>query len=182
MYTKLLGLSGSLRKGSHNTALLRFAATVLPDHAELELYDYREVPLYDEDLDGAEPPGAVIHLRQAIQGADGLVIATPEYNHGIPGVLKNAIDWASRPAFESSLTKKPVAVLTASKSPVGGARAQSVLRQVLGGTLSPIFPHVEMLIGTVHEQFDALGNLEDAKTRQRLQSYLARFVEWIQKQ
>jgi chromate reductase len=182
MNTKLLGFSGSLRKGSHNTALLRVAATVLPDHAELELYDYREVPLYDEDLDGVHPPEAVIRMRQAINHADGLVIATPEYNHGIPGVLKNAIDWASRPAFKSSLTHKPVAVLTASKSPVGGARGQAALRQVLGGTLSPIFPHVEMLIGTVHEQFDALGNLEDAKTKQRLQSYLAQFVEWIRKQ
>ena len=180
MKIKLLGLSGSFRKGSYNTALLHAVAGALPSRAGLIIHDYTDVPLYNQDLDSAQPPAGVERLRQAIHDADGLLIATPEYNHGIPGTLKNAIDWASRPAFQSSLTGKPVAVLSASMSPVGGARVQSVLRQVLGGTISPLFPHIEMLIAAVHKQFDANGVLVNEKTGQRLEKFVGEYVQWIE--
>jgi chromate reductase len=130
---RILGISGSLRRGSHNTSLLRAAATLLPPGVLLEVYDgLRDLPPYDpdHDLEPAEP--AVAGLREAIAAADGVLIATPEYNGSIPGVLKNALDWASRPFPESALKGKPVAVIGASTGLFGAAWAQADVRKVLG--------------------------------------------------
>ena len=130
---RILGISGSLRRGSHNTSLLRAAATLLPPGVELEVYDgLRDLPPYDpdHDLEPAEP--AVARLRDAIAAVDGVLIATPEYNGSIPGLLKNALDWASRPFPDSSLKGKPVAVIGASTGLFGAAWAQADVRKVLG--------------------------------------------------
>jgi chromate reductase, NAD(P)H dehydrogenase (quinone) len=130
---RVLGLSGSLRRESHNGALLRTAAERLPAGVELVLYErLGEIPPYDEDLEALALPEAARQLREAIRGADAVLIATPEYNHSVPGQLKNALDWASRPAGESALSGKPVATIGASTGMFGAVWAQAELRKVLG--------------------------------------------------
>ena len=128
---RLLGLSGSLRRQSYSTAILRGLGHALGGQAELSLYPLDLVPLYDQDLDTAEPPAAVAALREAIGLADGLIIATPEYNHGLPGMLKNALDWASRPYGRSTMTGKTAYTITSSPGGVGGARAHAQLNETL---------------------------------------------------
>jgi chromate reductase, NAD(P)H dehydrogenase (quinone) len=130
---KVLGISGSLRRDSYNHALLRAAAERLPAGAELVEFEHlREVPPYDSDLEAEETPEAVAELRRAMREADAVLIATPEYNHSIPGALKNALDWASRPAGQSALTGKPAAVIGASTGMFGAVWAQAETRKVLG--------------------------------------------------
>jgi chromate reductase len=130
---KVLGISGSLRRDSHNDALLRAAAERLPAGAELALYDrLGEIPPYDEDVELDGVPETVQELREAIRSADAVLIATPEYNHSIPGQLKNALDWASRPAGQSALNGKPATVVGASTGMFGAVWAQAELRKVLG--------------------------------------------------
>ena len=149
---RLLGLPGSLRRASHSTAVLRTLAERCPPDVVIDLHDLRAVPLYDQDLDGEATPEPVRALKEAIAAADGLVIVSPEYNHGIPGVLKNALDWASRPAFRSPLVGKPVLIATASPAFTGGVRAQAQLRETLASTLSLVVPAPEIVIGGVHEK------------------------------
>jgi chromate reductase len=130
---RVLGISGSLRRDSLNSALLRVAAERLPAGAELiEFEGLREIPPYDSDVEEAGPPLAVRRLRQAMREADAVLIATPEYNHSIPGVLKNALDWASRPAGQSALNGKPAAAIGASTGMFGAVWAQAETRKVLG--------------------------------------------------
>jgi chromate reductase, NAD(P)H dehydrogenase (quinone) len=130
---KVLGISGSLRRDSYNHALLREAAERLPAGAEMvEFERLREIPPYDADLEAEATPGAVADLRRAMREADAVLVATPEYNHSIPGVLKNALDWASRPAGQSALTGKPAAVIGASTGMFGAVWAQAETRKVLG--------------------------------------------------
>ena len=130
---RVLGITGSLRRDSYNHALLREAAERLPAGAELiEFERLREIPPYDADLEGMETPAAVAELRAAMREADAVLVATPEYNHSIPGVLKNALDWASRPAGQSALTGKPAAVIGASTGMFGAVWAQAETRKVLG--------------------------------------------------
>lgn len=130
---RVLGITGSLRRDSYNHALLREAAERLPAGAELVEFDrLREIPPYDADLEASETPAAVAELRRAMREADAVLVATPEYNHSIPGVLKNALDWASRPAGQSALTGKPAAVIGASTGMFGAVWAQAETRKVLG--------------------------------------------------
>ncbi|MGN6814709.1 MAG: NADPH-dependent FMN reductase [Solirubrobacterales bacterium] len=130
---RVLGISGSLRRDSYNHALLRAAAERLPAAAELVEFEHlREIPPYDSDLEELETPAAVAELREAMREADAVLVATPEYNHSIPGVLKNALDWASRPAGQSALTGKPAAVIGASTGMFGAVWAQAETRKVLG--------------------------------------------------
>lgn len=171
---QILGLSGSLRAASTNTALLRASAELLPDGAHLEIHDYRDVPLFDADL--GEPPG-VERLKAALASADAVLIATPEYNWSVPGVLKNALDWSSRPGFRSPWAGKPVGVIGASPGAVGTARAQAVLRGTLFSLLAQVYPHPEILVGQSGSRFQD-GALVDAATRDFLQAYLAGFVRW----
>jgi len=177
----ILGISGSLRRGSYNTALLRALRERLPPGASLEIRTCGDLPLYDAGREGEERPDAVLRLRRDIEAADAVVFATPEYNHGVPGVLQNAIDWASRPAFASPLAHRPAGILSASTSPVGGARAQAALRLVLASTLTPVFPHVDMLVGSARDKFGPEGELTDPKTAERLERYAAGFVAWAAK-
>lgn len=175
---KILGISGSLRKASFNTGLLRAARDVLGEGIRLEIRGCGDIPLYNQDLDGVIKPAPVEHLFEAIRSCDAFLFAAPEYNHSIPGGLKNAIDWASRPAYASILARKPAAVLSVSKSVVGGARMQSHLHQVLGSTLTPVFPHPEFLVPLADGKFDDTGNLTDPETRARLKQYLDGFTSW----
>lgn len=156
----LLGLSGSLRQGSYSTAVLRALAERLGDGVELRLHDLGEVPLYNQDLDGTEAPAAVVALRAAIAAADGLVIVTPEYNYGLPGMLKNALDWASRPHGAASLAGKPVVTMATSPAFTGGVRALAQLHETLLATQSLLVPRPQTVIGEVHRKFED-GRLVD---------------------
>jgi chromate reductase len=157
---RVLGISGSVRRGSHNLALLRAAAAQLPPNAEFEEWrGLAELPAYDEDLDTASAPMAVAALRQAITSADAVIIATPEYNSSIPGALKNALDWASRPWPENSLRGKPVCVIGASTGLFGAVWAQAELRKVLA-TIGAKVIEQELPVGQAHLAFGEHGHLE----------------------
>ncbi len=171
----ILALSGSLRTGSFNTALLRAAAELAPEGVAITLHDYRDVPLYDGDIETS--PEAVEALKAAIDAADAVLIATPEYNHSIPGVLKNAIDWASRPAFDSVFFGKPTGMVSASPGLVGGARAQQHLKSVLLAMGTPVYASPEVLVGRAGDKFDD-GRLVDESTRKFLAGFLEKFSAW----
>jgi chromate reductase, NAD(P)H dehydrogenase (quinone) len=172
----LTGISGSLRRGSHNTALLRAAREELPEGVELRLYDrLREIPPYDEDEDDDSPPAAVSRLRQELAGADGLLIATPEYNHSVPGQLKNAIDWASRPAAASVLRFLPAAVVGASTGAFGAVWSQAEMRKVLAACGARVVDG-EVALGHAQERFDADGRLIDAEAREQLREVVGLLV------
>lgn len=175
---KILGISGSLRSGSYNTRLLAVASTMVEHAASLEIFDLASVPMYNSDLDGEHKPAAVDALLGAIAGADGILFATPEFNYSVPGVLKNAIDWASRPAFKSVLRGKPTAILSASPSTLGGVRAQVHLRDILAATLTPIYPSPDFLLASAHKAFDQSGMLVDASTRDFLHQFLEGYLDW----
>jgi chromate reductase len=162
----ILAISGSLREKSLNTALLRAAQKHAPDGVSVTLYPgLAEVPSYNGDLDNDQDlPAAVADLRSAITAADGLLIATPEYNYSVPGVLKNAIDWASRPNPGSSLQHKNIAIAGASRGNFGTSRAQMALRQVFVGTHSNVVLRPEALVFGAHQRFDEGGNLTDEVT------------------
>jgi chromate reductase, NAD(P)H dehydrogenase (quinone) len=165
---KVLAISGSLRRDSHNTSLLRAAAELLPEDVELELWDgLKAVPPYDEDDDIETAPAAVADLRDAIAGADAILFATPEYNHSIPGQLKNALDWASRPLATNPLRNKPVAVVGASMGAFGAVWAQAELRKVLGATGARVVD-AEVAAGHAHNRFDEDGRLTDDDLREQL--------------
>jgi len=156
----VLGLVGSLSANSRNRAVLETLVARMPAGAVLTRHDLGAVPPYNADLDGDQPPEPVVALKDAISRADALLFACPEYNYSIPGVLKNAIDWASRPAFRSPLAGKPVALFSVSLAPTGGARAQRELKYVLTGTLSLLIPHKEVVIGNASEKIKE-GRLVD---------------------
>ncbi|NYZ11655.1 NAD(P)H-dependent oxidoreductase [Azospirillum sp. RWY-5-1] len=149
---RLLGISGSLRKGSHCTAVLRTLADRAGELATITLFPLNDVPLYDQDLDTATPPAAVAALKQAIAEADGLIVITPEYNYGISGVLKNALDWASRPAMKSPMVGKPALIASASMAFTGGARAQAQLRETLAATMARPIARPQVVVPAVHEK------------------------------
>ncbi|MEX2211602.1 MAG: NADPH-dependent FMN reductase [Gaiellaceae bacterium] len=164
----ILAISGSLRRGSHNTALLREAMEVAPVGVELELYEGLELlPPYNADHDGQEASREGRRLRAVIEGADGLLIATPEYNGSIPGQLKNAVDWASRPAGAGALWGKPVAVIGATTGSYGAVWAQAELRRTLGIAGARVL-EVELPVARAHERFDEHGRLLDDELRERL--------------
>src|SRR3954454_20514206 len=157
---RVLGISGSLRQDSHNTELLRAAATLLPSGVEFELYDgLRDVPPYDEDEEST-PPAAVVRLRERIAAADAVLFATPEYNGSIPGALKNALDWVSRPMASTPLRGKPVAVVGASTGLFGAVWAQAELRKVLQ-TIGAKVVDRELPLMQAHEQFGEDGRLAE---------------------
>jgi chromate reductase len=177
---RILGLAGSLRRASWNRRLLQSAATLAPPGITMEVYDaLSTVPLFDEDLELAAPggPPGVRALREAIAAADGLVIATPEYNHALPGVLKNALDWLSRE--DPLLADLPVAVLGASSGPWGTRLAQASLRQVLHTCGALVMPTPTLFIANAAERFDAGGTLADDATRAALQRFVGAFAGWI---
>src|SRR3954452_5339052 len=159
---RVLGISGSLRRDSHNTKLLRVAGELAEEHgAEFEVFDgLKAISPYDEDDDARPGPASVARLRRAIAGADAVLFATPEYNSSIPGVLKNAVDWASRPVDTNPLRNKPVAVIGASTGMFGAVWAQAELRKVLGSAGGRV-TDVELAVGHAHEHLDAAGHPTD---------------------
>jgi chromate reductase, NAD(P)H dehydrogenase (quinone) len=170
---KVLAISGSLRRDSHNSKLLRAAAELLPSEVEVELWDgLKAVPPYDEDDDTDPAPAAVAQLRAAIAGADALLIATPEYNSSIPGQLKNAVDWASRPVATNVLRNKPVAVIGASSGMFGAVWAQAEMRKILGQAMGAKVADVEVAVGRAFDKFDEDGRLVDDDVREQLRNTL----------
>jgi chromate reductase len=173
---QILGISGSLRRESYNTKLLHAVEELLPDGVELELYEELEaVPPYNEDRDREDSPAAAVHLRAAIARADAVLFATPEYNGSVPGQLKNAVDWASRPHRVSALWGKPVAVMGASTGMFGAVWAQAELRKVLK-TAGARVVEVEVAVGKAHTKFGDDGELLDDGIRDELAETLELLV------
>lgn len=169
---RILAVSGSLRTDSHNTSLLRAAIDEAPEGVEVELWEgLGELPVYDQDLDADDPPEAVLRLREAWGSADAILFATPEYNGSVPGGLKNAIDWASRPRLEAVLVNKNVAVIGASTGQFGAMWAQADLKRILGLTGARVIAD-ELPVMRAHEKFDAEGRLLDGKLSERLRLVL----------
>jgi chromate reductase, NAD(P)H dehydrogenase (quinone) len=173
--------AGSLRRGSYNRALLRAALEVTPPGMKISILEIGDIPLYNGDVEAEGDPEPVARFKTAIREADGLLIATPEYNHGVPGVTKNAVDWASRPPRNAPLNSKPVAILGASPGQTGTARGQSQLRQAFEFTNSYCMAQPEILVYRAHEKFDDEGRLTDEKTREYLGKFLQAFGEWIRR-
>lgn len=178
---RLLGISGSLRRASINTALLRAAAERLPEEDAFELAEIGDLPLYDSDIEDPERLAPVERIKRQVSAADAVLVATPEYNYGIPGPLKNAIDWASRPAYQSPFAGKPVGVLGAAPGLIGTARAQGQLKQVLLGMAAQVFPFPEFAMGQAKSKLDEQLALTDAATLELLDRYLASFREWARR-
>ncbi len=177
---KVLGFAGSLRKGSYNRLTLKAAIELAPDNVEIEVFDLEGIPPFNQDLE-QNPPEKVKEFKKKIREADAILIVTPEYNYSIPGVLKNAIDWASRPYGDNAFDGKPVAIMGASIGTLGTARAQYHLRQ------SFVFLNMypvnlpEVMINSAHEKFDEDGNLKDEYAREKISELLQALVEWTTK-
>lgn len=176
---EVLGLAGSLRSGSYNKLLLRAATEVAPDGMSMSAFELDDIPPFNADLEERGDPEPVGALKRAIGDADGLLIATPEYQHGVPGVLKNALDWASGPPRESVLRGKPVATIGASPGMVGTARAQLQLRQALQYTESATVIRPEVLVAGAAGKFDEDGRLTDRTARELLGELLERLTDRV---
>jgi chromate reductase len=176
---RILGIAGSLRQGSYNRAALRAAERLVPEGARLDIFDLAGIPPFNQD-DERNPPARVVELKRSIRAADAILLATPEYNYSIPGVLKNAIDWASRPYGDNSWDGKPVAVMGASAGGLGTARAQYHLRQVFVFLNMHAVNKPEVMISGAAERFDEQGNLKDENTGKHIRKLLESLVEWAQ--
>jgi chromate reductase, NAD(P)H dehydrogenase (quinone) len=175
---RILGIAGSLRKQSFNRMALQAAAKLVPGDAVLETFDdLGQIPPFNQD-DEANPPAVVVEFKRRIRTADAILFVTPEYNYSVPGVLKNAIDWASRPYGDSAWSGKPVAIMSASGGIFGGARAQYALRQSF--VFLNMFPvnQPEVMIGKANEKFDANGNLTDETSKKLMSQLLQNMVDW----
>jgi chromate reductase len=175
----IVGLCGSLRAGSFNRMALEFAGTMTPEGMALDIADIRAVPPFDADVLARGFPPQVSALRERIRRADGVLIATPEYNFSIPGVLKNALDWVSR-GNDQPFAMKPVAIMSASPGPLGGARVQYDLRRVLLFMNAMVLAKPEVFIGMVNTKFDANRQCIDDNTRKFVGDQLRSFERWIQ--
>jgi chromate reductase len=176
---RIVAFAGSLRRGSYNRALIVAAQELVPEGMTIAPIEIGELPFYNADVEARGDPPSVAAFKEALHGADGVLIATPEYNEGIPGVLTNAIDWGSRLPGRSPLTRKPVALMGASPGQIGTARAQPHLRQLLGHLQARLLPPPELLVAKAHERFDAELRLKDEGTRKVLRDLLIRFSRWI---
>lgn len=174
---RILGIAGSLRTGSLNRAALKAAAQLAPDGATVDIFDINGIPGYSQD-DEQNPPEKVVELKERIRAADAILFVTPEYNYSIPGVLKNAIDWASRPYGDSAWNGKPAAIMGASIGTIGTARAQYHLRQMM--VFLNMFPvnQPEVMIAKAADKFDEEGNLTDEKTKEFIGKLLVSLVDW----
>jgi chromate reductase len=177
---RILGIAGSLRRASYNRAALRAALELVPQDAALDTFELDGIPGFNQDEE-QNPPPKVIELKRRIRESDAILIVTPEYNYSIPGVLKNAIDWASRPYGDSAWNGKPVAVMGASIGAIGTARAQYHLRQVF--VFLNMFPinQPEVMISNAAERFDAQGNLKDETTKKLMCQLLQSLADWTRR-
>ena len=176
----ILGIAGSLRQKSYNRAALRAATQLVPEGATIDIFELDGLPGFNED-DEQNPPAKVTDLKKRIREADAILIVTPEYNYSVPGVLKNAIDWASRPYGDSAWNGKPAAIMGASIGAIGTARAQYHLRQMM--VFLNMFPinQPEVMIGNASQRFDSEGNLTDGATRDFIRQLLQNLVEWTRR-
>lgn len=179
-HVTILGIAGSLRRASYNRALLRVARSLAPNDATLEIFEIDDIPGFNQDLE-RDPPPKVIELKQRVRAADAILFVTPEYNYSVPGVLKNAIDWASRPYGESAWDGKPVAVIGASVGMLGTARAQYHLRQSFVFLNMHPLNQPEVMIANAAEKFDEQGNFKDEKGKELVRLLLTKLVEWTRK-
>jgi chromate reductase, NAD(P)H dehydrogenase (quinone) len=176
----ILGIAGSLRRESYNKALLRASLNLVPETSSLTICEIDKIPLFNQDLENSLPD-TVKEFKNKLKAADAILFVTPEYNYSIPGVLKNAIDWASRPYGDNSLEGKPVALMSASIGMLGGARAQYHLRQSLVFLNMHPINRPEIMVPFAPQKFDDKGNLLDDKTRQLIRDLLQNLVAWTQK-
>jgi chromate reductase len=179
---QVVAFAGSLRRKSFNRALVRAARELAPEALSIDSVEIGGLPFYDADVEAEGDPPAVAAFKSALQSTDGILIATPEYNDGIPGVLVNALDWASRLPGHSPLAGKPVAVMGASPSQIGTARAQLHLRQILNHVHARTLPPPELLVAHAHQRFDGDLRLSHEPTRTVLRHLLERFVRWIERE
>lgn len=177
---RIVGIAGSLRRDSYNRSALNAAVALAPGGATVESFTLDGIPGFNQDEE-QRPPGRVVELKQVIRGADAILIVTPEYNYSVPGVLKNAIDWASRPYGDSAWDGKPAAIMGASIGTTGTVRAQYHLRQMM--VFLNMFPlnQPEVMIGNAAERFDQQGNLTDEKSRDKIRELLAALVTWTER-
>ena len=173
----ILGIAGSLRCGSYNRAALRAATQLVAEDATIDIFELDGIPAFNQDEE-QNPTAKVVELKARIRGADAVLIVTPEYNYSVPGVLKNAIDWASRPYGDNAWSGKPAAIMGASVGTIGTARAQYHLRQMF--VFLNVFPvnQPEVMIGNAAERFDAEGNLTDEATKDFIRQLLQNLVVW----
>lgn len=173
----ILGIAGSLRRESYNRGALRAAQQLTPDGSRIDTFEIDGLPGFNQD-DEAQPPTKVVELKQRVRSADAILFVTPEYNYSVPGVLKNAIDWASRPYGDSAWNGKPVAVMGASVGMLGTARAQYHLRQMF--VFLNMYPvnQPEVMIASASKRFDEQGNLTDETSKKLIQQLLAELVKW----
>jgi len=176
----VLGFAGSLRKGSYNKALLHAVSELLPNSAKLEIFDLEGIPLFNQDLEDRMPQ-KVKEFKAKIRAADALLIVTPEYDYSVPGVLKNAIDWASRPFGDNSFDGKPVAIMSASPGIIGGLRAQYHLRQILVSLNMHAVNIPEIIVASANKKIDENGNLTDKETRKRIKQLLESLIDWTER-
>ncbi len=177
---KILGFAGSLRKGSYNKALLRAAVELAPKDVMIEFFDLEGIPPFNQDLE-RQPPDVVKEFKTKIREADALLIATPEYNYSVPGVLKNAIDWASRPYGDNAFEDKPVAIMSASIGSLGGARAQYQLRQTLIALNMHPLNRPEVMLPFAEDNIDANGKVTNEQARRLIRKLLEALVQWTQR-
>jgi chromate reductase len=177
---KILGICGSLRKNSFNMHALRACNELLPGGMSLTIADISDMPMYNQDVFDAGLPDPVKRIRAAIAAADGLLLASPEYNFSVSGALKNVIDWGSR-APNQVFLEKPVAIFSATTGPLGGARMQYDLRRILGQLVAHVQPKPEVFIGMAASKFDAQGKLTDEAARKFLGDLLVGFKVWIER-
>ena len=175
----VVGIAGSLRRGSYNRGLVRAAVDLAPTGMRLTIHELGDLPLFNADVEAVGDPDPVRRLKEAIRAADALLIATPEYNRCVPGVLKNAIDWASRPSRQSVLTNKPVAIMGASTGGGGTARAQAHLRDGLGYTNGLVLPQPEVLVPFAASRFDEVGTLHDDQAMDAVGALLVALADWV---
>jgi chromate reductase, NAD(P)H dehydrogenase (quinone) len=175
---KILGICGSLRRNSFNMWALRACHELTPEGMTMEIADIGDIPLFNQDVYDAGLPPPARRFRDQVAAADGLLIASPEYNFSLSGALKNAIDWGSRPPSQVFL-EKPIAIFSATGGPLGGARVQYDLRRILGQLVAHVQPKPEVFIGAAQTKFDAQGRLTDETTRKFLGELLTGFKAWI---
>jgi chromate reductase len=175
---KILGIAGSLRKASYNRGALRAAQQLCPEGAKIEAFELDGIPPFNQDEE-RNPPAKVIELKQKIRNADAILLVTPEYNYGMPGVLKNAIDWASRPYGDNAWNGKPVAIMSAAMSMGGGVRAQYQLRQAFVFLNMDAVVQPEVAIGNATERFDEQGNLKDETSKKLIAQLLQNLVQKV---
>ena len=177
---RILGIAGSLRRESYNRAALRAATQLVPEGATLDVFELDGIPGFNQDEE-QHPPAKVVELKRRIRETDAVLIVTPEYNYSVPGVLKNAIDWASRPYGDSAWSGKPAAIMGASIGTIGTARAQYHLRQMFVFLNMCPINQPEVMIGNAAERFDAQGNLTDETTKDFIRQLLHNLVDWTRR-